>query len=313
MATLHCPVCKSSNTQFFTTGWDSEYRSVQGTFQYDSCQDCSAVFLNPPLVNRLKEIYPPHYYSFSDHVRRSLLHKTKHLLELRMVRRLLRSIPGNQLSALDIGGGNGWMLNTVRAADPRITETHILDIDQSARPAAEADGHVFHCELVENYSTTKQFDFILFLNLLEHLADPVAIMQKLATLLSPQGLILLKTPNIDTLDRYVFQNYNWGGLHCPRHWVLFNKAGLLSLVRRSGFHVVSFSYTQGAPQWTASILGVLADKGVISITAKRPMHLHPLYGPVIVLTALFDFMRMPFSSTAQVYCVIRLPRSSIPT
>lgn len=302
-----CPVCKSSNTRFFATGWDSEYHSIKGTFEYDSCDDCSVVFLNPPLVDRLKEIYPRNYYSFSDDVGHSLLHRIKHRLEVRMLRKLLRSIPGEQLSALDVGGGNGWMLNTVRAADPRITETHIVDIDPSARPAAESDGHVFHCQLVEDYSTTKKFDCILLLNLLEHSAAPAAVLTKLATILSPKGLILIKTPNIDTLDRYLFQNHNWGGLHCPRHWVLFNTAGLLSLVRRCGLDVVSFSYTQGAPQWTASILGLLADKGVISITAKRPMHLHPLFGPIIALTGAFDFMRMPFSATAQVFCVIGLP------
>jgi len=302
-----CPVCKSSNTRFFATGWDSEYHSIKGKFEYDSCGDCSAVFLNPPPVDRLKEIYPQNYYSFSHELNHSLLHKIKHYLEVRMLRKLLRSIPGKQLSALDVGGGNGWMLNTVRAAEARFTETHIVDIDPSARAAAEFDGHVFHCQQVEDYSTRKKFDFILLLNLLEHVAVPAALLNKLATLLSPNGLILIKTPNIDTLDRYIFQNNNWGGLHCPRHWVLFNTAGLLSLVRRCGFEVVSFSYTQGAPQWTASILGLLADQGMISITAQRPMHLHPLYGPITALTGAFDFVRLAFSATAQVFCVIRLP------
>lgn len=305
----YCPLCKSSEIDFFATGWDSEYHTSDEIFDYYFCPRCQTVFLWDPPIERLREIYPDNYYSFSNDVDRSWPQRIKKFLEVRMLRRLTGNLFGKRLSALDVGGGNGWILNTLKKADSRFEETHVTDIDGSARLQAEASGHIYHCARIEDFVADKKFDFIFLFNLLEHVADPLELLKKLRGMLSDQGLILVKTPNIDTLDRYLFQKYNWGGLHCPRHWVLFNKAGLLSLVKKSGLGVLSFSYTQGAHQWAASILGWLVDRGWISITRKRPIHCHFLYVPVIVLFAAFDFMRSLFYfPTAQIFVVLRLPR-----
>ena len=300
-----CPVCHSNNTLLFATGWDAEYHSTEDRFHYDMCGDCGSAFIQKPPMDRLKEIYPSNYYSFSDEASSSLLYTVKRILEIRMFRRLLSRIPGTSLAVLDVGGGIGWMLNIVRDADRRVTDTHVVDIDETARSTAEKQGHIFTCERIEDYQTSKTFDCILLINLLEHVADPAVLLNKLARILSPGGLLLIKTPNIDTLDRYIFQHHNWGGLHCPRHWVLFNEKGLRLLAWRSGLEVASYSYTQGAPQWTASILGWLADREWISITAGRPMYMHPLYNPTVALTAVFDYVRLPFSKTAQAFCLLR--------
>ncbi len=304
MEKVICPICKNANTHFFTHGWDSEYRTLERKFQYYYCNNCPVIFLKDPPVDRLEEIYPPTYYSFSDGGLR-FLRRIKSFLEIRMFRNILKNISGDNLSVLDIGGGIGDLLSLVKASDSRIKETHVVDFAESARKAAERQGHVFHSQRIEDYKAGRNFDLILLINLLEHVSDPRLIMEKLREIVSPRGLIVIKTPNIDTVDRYFFRNHNWGGLHCPRHWVLFSKSSLCLLAKECGLDVVSFSYTQGAPQWTASILGFLADKDLISISAIRPMHLHPLFGPVAAFTAAFDFLRLPFSKTAQVFCVLK--------
>ena len=109
----------------------------------------------------------------------------------------------------------------------------------------------------------------------------------------------------DTLDCRLFQAHNWGGFHCPRHWVLFNQRGLRDLARRCGLECVWARYTQGAPQWTNSILGWLADRGMLAVTRARPMHLHPLHAPLLAFTAAFDFARLPFMPTAQMFLLFQ--------
>jgi hypothetical protein len=93
----------------------------------------------------------------------------------------------------------------------------------------------------------------------------------------PTGVILIKTPNVDTLDCRLFRNHNWGGFHCPRHFVLFNRQSFEDLGRRCGLRVVNAGYTQGAPQWASSILGWLGLKGSIKVCADRPLHTQPVY------------------------------------
>src|SRR5262245_22077534 len=179
-----------------------------------------------------------------------------------MFRRLLRSVPGDSISVLDVGGGYGWMLNRVREAEPRVRETFVLDFDESLRRKAEEEGHGFYARRVEEFASERKFDFILMLNIIEHVADPLRVMRVISNVLSPGGAILVKTPNVDTIDRYIFQRHNWGGFHCPRHFVLFNKSNLTRLINHCGLEVERFSYTQGAAQWTSSILGALAQKRI---------------------------------------------------
>jgi 2-polyprenyl-3-methyl-5-hydroxy-6-metoxy-1,4-benzoquinol methylase len=300
-----CPVCNMRNAIFFAHARDLEYFTTSETFTYLRCNECLVVFLRNPPVDRLHEIYPKNYYSAGSDFNESFLYRVKDTLEKRMFRKLLRSFPGDPISVLDVGGGYGWMLNRVREAEPRARETFVLDFDESLRRKAEEEGHVFFSQRVEEFTSERKFDFILMLNIIEHVADPLRVMRAISKALSPGGAILVKTPNVDTLDRYIFQRHNWGGFHCPRHFVLFNKSNLSRMINQCGMEMAWFSYTQGAAQWTASILGMMAEKRIISCDPEHSVYEHPLWGPVATLTSAFDFMRLPFSKTAQMFCLLK--------
>jgi SAM-dependent methyltransferase len=262
--------------------------------------------MDSPPVDQLSKIYPPNYYSY-DPGRRltSLVERVKSFLDARLFRSLLRKIPGDDLAALDVGGGAGWLLSTLRKVSPRVKATHEIDINDGARSAAESAGHVFHCCRVEEFTASRSFDLILLLNVIEHVTDPAAILSAMRKLLSPGGLMLIKTPNVNTLDCRIFRNNNWGGFHCPRHFVLFNKQSIVELGQRCGLHAIQADYTQGAPQWACSVLGWLGLKGWLKISADRPLYQHFLYPYVCAVAAAFDLMRSPLMPTAQMFIVFR--------
>jgi SAM-dependent methyltransferase len=209
---------------------------------------------------------------------------------------------------LDVGGGTGWMLTLLRQLSPRIAETHEVDIDSQAQADAEAAGHVFHCCMIEDFETDRKFDLILMLNLIEHVADPAGVLRAASQLLSPQGLLLIKTPNVDTLDQRIFRHRNWGGFHCPRHFVLFTMGGFKALAERCGLEVVEAKYTQGGPQWACSVMALFTRWGLTSVTFERPMPQHPLYNPLQMAGAAFDFCRLPLAKTAQMFVSLRRRR-----
>jgi SAM-dependent methyltransferase len=260
------------------------------------------VFLEDPPADELDKIYPSNYYSYSPGQQlSSITERVKRFLDARLFKKLLQQIPGQSLNVLDVGGGAGWMLSTIRGVSARVNTTHEIDINQRARPEAEAAGHVFHCCRVEDFSSSDSFDLILMLNLIEHVSDPGAVLKAMRNLLSPGGLVLIKTPNVATLDCRLFRNRNWGGYHCPRHFVIFNRKSLTELGKRCGLRTVGVSYTQGAPQWACSILGWLGLKGWLRISADRPLYAHPLYPYVCAVAAGFDLIRAPFAPTAQMF------------
>lgn len=301
-----CPVCGSSATALFAKVRDVEYYTSDTLYLYLQCAQCKSVFLEKPPADQLDKIYPSNYYSYAPSPQlSSLTERVKAILDARLFRKVLNKLPGDALRILDVGGGSGWLLSTLKKVSPRVAETHEIDINERARAEAEAAGHVFHCRRVEDFQSEEKFDLILLLNLIEHVADPSAILRRMQGLLSPDGLILIKTPNVDTLDCRIFRHHNWGGFHCPRHFALFNRESLLALGARCGLQTAEASYTQGAPQWACSILGIMGLNGWLKISAERPLYSHPLYPVLCVFAAAFDLARSPFMRTAQMFVVFR--------
>lgn len=253
--------------------------------------------------DRLNVIYPSNYYSYSQS-QESVVFRIKTALDKRWFRKMTRDLQGSNLSALDIGGGAGWQLNVLRSADARFSTTDVVDIDSAAQLQAQTNGHSYFCGGIENYTTDRKYDLILMLNLIEHVEAPIEMLRKAGSLLSTQGMILLKTPNVESLDARLFRHQNWAGYHCPRHWVLFTRESLESAVRAAGLTPRSITYTQGAPFWAASVLFCMARIGLVTISAQRPVAYHPLFGPLTGAFAGFDWIRGFFSKTSQMFAVI---------
>jgi SAM-dependent methyltransferase len=301
-----CPVCLSKRTDPFAKARDLEYLTSNEVFAYYHCASCGALFLHPVPSGRLREIYPPSYYSFHEG-KDSLVEMIKQALDRRMFAKALRDLPGDELSVLDVGGGTGWLLDLVRASDLRVKFTQVVDMDPQAKRAAVSKGHAFFQGTIERFRPNRKFDLVLMINLIEHVKDPVAILQKVEKLLKPGGMVLIKTPNSDSLDARIFRHRNWGGYHCPRHWVLFEENSLRKALSRTRLGLSSLRYTQGAPFWAQSLMMGLFQKGNIRYTREKPLVVHPLFAPLAAFFAAFDLLRSPFMKTSQMVILLKKP------
>lgn len=290
-----CPSCGGAGERWAQVH-DVEYHTSEDAFEYHRCTACRVLFLPDPPLDRLSEIYPTTYYAYAED-ETSLVQRIKLALDRRQFTKLLAGIPGTSLAALDVGGGEGWMLSTLQKVDARIQRTVVVDLDTEAKARAEARGHESFCGRIEDFDDAGPFDVVLLLNLIEHVADPGAVLRRLAGLLSPGGVILVKTPNVDSLDARLFRHRDWGGYHCPRHWVLFNRPSFVDLAERSGLRARTVTFTQGAPFWTVSVLAALARKRLTRITPERPVFEHPLFAPLAGGFAAFDLVRSKLGGT----------------
>jgi len=302
-----CLNCGERDSELWASMSDVEYFSLDGKFCFYLCHACGVLYIDPCPNDKLTEIYPENYYSFG-HTLDSPVYRIKQWLDRRLLRKILRDIPGETVSALDIGGGTGWQLNLVRKIDSRINFTQVVDIADKAECQAKQHGHEYFQGRVEDFKTDRKFDLILMLNLIEHVDNPLAVLKQVRGLLSTHGTALLKTPNFDSLDARIFRHANWSGYHCPRHWVLFSKESFKKTAAKAGLGVKMINYTQGAPFWSGSVLNALSKRGLIRVSKDRPMLSHPLLTPMFAIFAAFDFIRLPFSKTSQMFIIVEKSR-----
>jgi 2-polyprenyl-3-methyl-5-hydroxy-6-metoxy-1,4-benzoquinol methylase len=302
---LTCLACGEPSSERWAEGYDEEYLTTKAVFTYRKCNRCGALSIDPVPREQLSRIYPPNYYSFDEQVTGSLVFKAKDWLDQRFYRGFLSQFSQSEIGVLDIGGGSGTQLSSLRKIDPRITHTAIVDLDEKAGESARQQGHEYFCGRFEDYSPGRTFDVVLMLNLIEHVDNPGDILRKAHSVLSPEGIVLIKTPNTDSLDARLFRNRNWGGYHCPRHWVLFNRQNLQALVERAGLKVHYFQYTQGAPFWTTSIMFAMSRRGWIRVSRERPVPKHPLYPILNIVFASLDLVRGKVAKTSQMQLILR--------
>lgn len=309
---IKCPICSSHSTKFLSDAKDIEYWTSNQYYSYYECLDCQIVFLRDPPVEKLNDIYPDNYYSNDFEVNsknklQKLLNYAKEYLDRRFFRKTLKNIKGEkQLSCLDVGGGSGWMLNALRSSDDRVRYTAVVDLNPNSRGLAEKNGHSFYLQNVDSIDFIDAFDVVILFNLIEHVCDPKGVLELIYRAMRPGGIAIIKTPNSSSLNRKLFERRYWGGYHAPRHWIVFNESNFREVSERVGFLVKKFSYTQGAPQWAASILGTFYSNGDI----KKPIYTRPAFAVLLLLFAILDVFLIPFHITDQFFVVLQKDKAS---
>jgi 2-polyprenyl-3-methyl-5-hydroxy-6-metoxy-1,4-benzoquinol methylase len=298
-----CNNCGADASAHWALATDIEYCTSERTWEYRRCSACGVIYLADPPVDRLSEIYPPNYYSYAISGRGSVLQKTKSALDRRQLKRFLAPLPAERVRLADIGGGVGALASSARAADRRVVDSIVVDLDPGCSDAAVAAGHRYVTGAVDDIEIG-EVDAILLFNLIEHVHHPVATLERLAASLSPNGRMLVKTPNTDSLDARLFRNRSWGGYHCPRHWVLFDPDSFTATAARAGLRVENLELTQGAPFWAVSCFGVMEARGLVRRRAGQAIHQHPAYAALLAGAAAFDLARRPFSPTSQMFVTL---------
>lgn len=299
----YCPVCKHEHINSWSEAYDYEYFTTPEIFQYYQCNDCATIFIHPVPLDKLKQIYPFNYYSFVKSSRNPVA-RIKEWMDNLFFKNILKKIKAEKINVLDIGGGTGWLVSNLRKTDNRINFTQIVDIDEKAGQLAIVNGHAYFEGTIENFRSDKKFHVILLLNLIEHVADPFAVIQKAGSLLADGGVIIIKTPNTQSWDARLFKKSYWGGLHCPRHWIIFSEKSLRILISQTSLQIKKLKYTQGAPFWAFSIIAALYRKKWVRVSAKKPIIFHWLFAPLSAIFAAFDFLRKPFARTSQLFILL---------
>lgn len=249
-----CRICGATDSTRTYTMRETMF-GLADRFAYFQCGQCGCLQIAriPPEMDRY---YPAGYYSFGASPRDQQTGR-RAMRRLRAMRNYYSVFPKGPLgwivsslfpnkklavlaavplllnaSILDVGCGAGWRLYALREAgflntlgiDPFLGQDELVH-DNGLRILRKA--------LFEMAGT---WDLIMFHHSFEHMPDPLAALQKAASLLDPNGTCLMRLPLVDSFAWEHYQNA-WYQIDAPRHYYLHSRKSIDLLARSSGLAV----------------------------------------------------------------------------
>lgn len=315
MEPAECAVCRATAVSAaveVARGLDFEYDTSADTFFMVECQTCRTIYLNPrPSAEELARIYPQNYYSYNYSNRvNALAIKVKDFLDKNKSKGWLKFCPAANPRFLDIGCGNGRNLEILEKLG--LSRQNLYGLEINAETVEKLRDRGFNAFLGAAEDAALQlekeepFDLIVILQVLEHVKDPDLVMKSLAQLLKPQAVLVVETPNVNSLDCTLFKKRYWGGYHFPRHWYLFNKESLTRLGANAGLQVISVKYLPAQTFWIYSLHHIVKEK----ISDKLAGALFDPFRNLFLLSVFtaFDILRAKLGfSTSNIQVVFQKP------
>lgn len=261
-----CPYCGAADCVPAHEGVrDWSFDCAPGTWSYWCCQNCAALYLNPrPTQQSIGRAYARYYthdndalsllarfkkrlgnefifhrYGLDLEPRWSLprcfswmLNPLKHKLVMPFGFESLQSLPKAKL--LDVGCGSGEFLKIGQQLG---WDCFGLELDPEAVKTARQLGlnvEEGSYEKLAQYSA--YFDCIVCSHVMEHVYNPLDLLQKLYRALKPGGTLLLSAPN-SMSDASRFFGQCWRGLEAPRHLAIPAAPFLRDYLSGMGFRV----------------------------------------------------------------------------
>ena len=235
-----CPACGDKNLQIYLEAPEGRFddaaigssRSVFSHGRVLRCTKCRHGFRqNQPSFAELAGIYgrmDVGVYQAEDSSRTRTAARHIHFL-----RQYARGV-----DLLDVGCAAGLFLERARAAG-----WQIRGVEPNAELAAKAEqrlgsGAILNTTFEDAPLRTQVFDAITMWDVLEHVADPAAVLRRCAGLLRDSGTLLLKVPDLDSLTARILRG-KWPVL-LPEHLNYFTRQSLRALTRSAGLELLGF-------------------------------------------------------------------------
>lgn len=301
-----CPLCDAEKAKLAFTSTDIQFGGAE-KFQFVKCTECGLYYMNPrPVADCIGRYYPGNYYSYSNApdkrplgyswkpsgpttqvaVKQALSNQRVGYQIYRMLK-LLKSAAsritpgvsqairlGSPVSEpgriLDIGCGAGQFLDSMKLAG---WETWGIDISDDAARTAASHGHcTMQGDVTKVDLPANHFDAVRLWHTLEHVHEPVRVLEAARKCLKPGGSLIVGVPNVKSLPARWFGRY-WMGWDIPRHMWAFSPTTLRRITEKSGYRVTGI-WTYSMPIMIGISLawkrgGMSASLDELSSAARR--------------------------------------------
>jgi SAM-dependent methyltransferase len=170
----------------------------------------------------------------------------------------IAALPAGRI--LDVGCGPGFLLSAVGAG----WEKHGVEVSALAAGHARAHARIHNGPLAAAAYPDGHFDVVVLHHVIEHVADPSALVREIRRVLAADGLFILATPNFDSgCARRFGEKYRL--LHDKTHVTLFSDDSMRRFLRDHGFRIERSDYpSYETPYFTKENLLRLLDTDRVS-------------------------------------------------
>lgn len=166
----------------------------------------------------------------------------------REIIKLFEKYSDQYTSVLDIGSGVGTIDFYLASKGKKVTG---IEISQNAVEVAKANAKLFDLDKKITFIAAefphkvpdKNYDLVIFSEVIEHLEDDQKALQDINKILKPGGLLIITTPSIHA-PLYKIGLLN-GFDREVGHLRRYTKEGLAELVKKSGYKIVSVGQHEG--------------------------------------------------------------------
>jgi SAM-dependent methyltransferase len=251
-----CPVCGNTTTHFALRVKD--HSVSQEFFDIYECSRCSFRFTkDPPEEGKMGRYYQSEDYISHSNTRKGLVNSLYHAVRnhtLVTKYHLLKKETGlSKGDHLDIGAGTGAF---VQYMNNHGWKSIGIEPDEKARERARAhhDTQLLPAEAFESFGP-ESFDAISLWHVLEHVHDLYPYMERIKTILKPEGLVFIAVPNFKSYDATKY-GADWAAYDVPRHLYHFSPESMQWLLKSAGFRLIA-----SVPMWWDSYyISLLSEK-----------------------------------------------------
>jgi len=244
-----CGVCRAPVTRpYLDNVRDYQFGGIDWTGSIMGCNACGLLQQAPmPTREEALALYPENYthYNFEPSRLRTML-----------MRLFFRDLIGlfHKLGArrshrlLDLGCGCGEKAAFLRDR----LKLDVTGLEPNSA-AAERSRTVFKVDTINDFFPTKaiqpkSFDFIYFNHVIEHVPEPVQLLNAISDALKPGGWLIGETENITCPSARLFGRY-WSLCHVPFHLYFFSPGTL-----RGTFNASSLKNPTLSSVWDPSVI-----------------------------------------------------------
>ena len=313
-----CPLCQcKKNSIMFNALIDMMSQKSIDKWILNKCSDCEVAYLSPrPNKQNIHKAYTNYYTHeegsntfkkgsvsvFINHLKRVVYnvkskreyHFKEYILYLIIYLiypahlfldskiRHIGPLVDKKNRLLDIGCGNGDFLAFANDLGWEVTG---LDVDKGAVDTALSKGLNVKLGGIESLNNDELFDMITLNHVIEHVYNPVELIQECYKYLNPGGKLWLETPNINSIGLNLYKEY-WRGLEPPRHLMLYNIHTLSKLLSDAGF----FNITQKTHGLSGVYMGLKSEKNLADFMVTRPLYIRILKYPKIFIIEIIQLI-----------------------
>lgn len=251
---MRCVLCNSENNKFLLKATDTYMNVDDKVYDLIQCRDCKLTTLNPILSDdELRKYYPSDYKIFDKQLKitcndKSFLSNFRtrliKLLRLNTLELILEKYSSQNINYLDYGCGNGKNIFTL---SNKFSEWSFYGYDKFNDNILDLkEKRIFFYDK-KNFELIKDeyFDIINLSSVIEHVNNPKELISFLYKKLKKKGIIIIKTPNFQSLSRKIFQK-NWHNLDIPRHFHIFSEENLNLLLEMHNLKKIKTIYSRNS-------------------------------------------------------------------